>query len=140
DIAKAVEVFKASMIEADRLAQAQEAERAAKEKRAATLEMVTEAFEAKIGKLVSMLSSAATEMEATSQSMSTLASDASERSSAVADAAVEASTNVQTVAGAAEELSASVSEISRQVAQSTKIAKQAVEDAKHTDATVQTLA
>lgn len=47
---------------------------------------------------------------------------------------------MQTVASAAEELSASVSEITRQVAQSAKIAGKAVEDAKRTDATVQTLA
>jgi methyl-accepting chemotaxis protein len=139
-MAEAVQVFKDSMIEADRLAAAQEAERAVKEKRAAALESLTQSFEAKVGKLVSMLSSAATEMQSTSQSMSTMAGDTSERSVTVAAAAEEASTNVQTVASAAEELSASVAEITRQVAQSAKIAGKAVEDAKRTDATVQTLA
>jgi methyl-accepting chemotaxis protein len=44
------------------------------------------------------------------------------------------------VASATEELSASVNEITRQVAQSAKIAGKAVADAKRTDATVQTLA
>jgi methyl-accepting chemotaxis protein len=139
-MAEAVQVFKDSMIEADRLAVAQEAERAVKEKRAVALESLTQSFETKVGKLVSMLSSAATEMQSTSQSMSTMAGDTSERSVTVAAAAEEASTNVQTVASAAEELSASVAEITRQVAQSAKIAGKAVEDAKRTDATVQTLA
>jgi methyl-accepting chemotaxis protein len=139
DMAKAVQVFKTNMIEADRLAKAQESERAVKEKRAAALDTLTHSFEAKIGKLVGMLASAATEMQATSQSMSSTAVDASERSVAVAAAAEEASTNVQTVASAAEELSSSVSEISRQVAQSAKVAGKAVEDAKRTNETVQAL-
>ncbi len=139
-MAEAVQVFKQSMIEADRLAAAQELDRAVKEKRAAALETLTRSFEAKIGKLVGMLSSAATEMQATSQSMSSMAGDTSERSATVASAAEEASTNVQTVASAAEELSSSITEITRQVAQSAKIAGKAVEDAKRTDATVQALA
>src|SRR6202012_1216821 len=50
------------------------------------------------------------------------------------------SANVQTVAAATEELSSSVSEIGRQVAQSTKIAGQAVEEANRTNITVQGLA
>lgn len=139
-MAEAVKVFKDSMIEADRLAAAQEAERAVKEKRAAALELLTQSFETKIGQLVSLLSTAATEMQAASQSMSSMAGDTSERSVTVAAAAEEASSNVQTVASAAEELSASVTEITRQVAQSAKIASKAVADAKRTDETVQTLA
>jgi methyl-accepting chemotaxis protein len=47
---------------------------------------------------------------------------------------------VQTVASAAEELSASISEIARQVAQSSEITNQAVEDANRTDVIVKTLA
>lgn len=139
-MAEAVQVFRDNMIEADRLAAAQEAERAVKEKRAVALETLTQSFETKIGQLVSMLSTAATEMQAASQSMSSMAGDTSERSVTVASAAEEASSNVQTVASAAEELSASVAEITRQVAQSAKIAGKAVDDAKRTDATVQTLA
>ncbi len=140
DMAKAVQVFKNNMVEADRLAKAQEAERAIKEKRAEALDKLTQNFEAKIGKLVGILSSAATEMQATSQSMTSMADNATERSTAVAAAAEEASSNVQTVASAAEELSSSVSEISRQVSQSAKVAGRAVEDAKRTNETVQALA
>jgi methyl-accepting chemotaxis protein len=139
-MAEAVKVFKDNMIEADRLSAAQEAERAVKEKRAAALELLTQSFEMKIGQLVSLLSTSATEMQAASQSMSSMAGDTSERSGTVAAAAVEASSNVETVASATEELSASVNEITRQVAQSAKIAGKAVADAKRTDATVQTLA
>ena len=47
---------------------------------------------------------------------------------------------MQTVAAAAEELTASIGEISRQVAQSSKITTRAVDDAKRTDAIVHALA
>ena len=138
-MAGAVQIFKDNMVETERLTKAQETERVQKEKRGAAVESLTRDFEMKTGKMVGLLSSAATEMQATSQSMSKMANDTNERSVAVAAAAEEASTNVQTVASATEELSSSVSEISRQVAQSAKVAGKAVEDAKRTDATVQAL-
>jgi len=139
-MADAMKFFRDGMIEVDRLAAAQERERAVKEKRAAALETLTGSFEEKTGKLVALLTAAASEMQATSESMSGMATDTNHRSLAVATAAEQASANVETVATAAEELSASVVEITRQVAQSAKIAGKAVEDAKRTDATVQTLA
>jgi methyl-accepting chemotaxis protein len=55
-------------------------------------------------------------------------------------ASEQTSVNVQTVATATEELSSSVQEIGRHVARSTQVAGKAVEEAKHTDATVQRLA
>jgi len=139
-MASAVQVFKDNMIEADRLTAAQEAERKVKEKRTQTLDMLTKNFDAKIRELVGTLSSAATEMEATAQSMSSTADQTNKQSMTVASATEQASANVQTVATASEELSSSIQEISRQVAQSSKIAAKAVDDAKHTDATVQELA
>jgi methyl-accepting chemotaxis protein len=58
----------------------------------------------------------------------------------VAAASEQTSVNVQTVATATEQLASSVQEIGRQVARSTQVAGKAVEEAKLTDATVQTLA
>ncbi|MDB5360826.1 MAG: putative methyl-accepting chemotaxis protein [Rhodospirillales bacterium] len=139
-MADAVQVFKEGMIEADRLAAEQAAERQVKEKRTATLEALTRSFEAKVGQLTSALSSAATEMEATAQSMSATAEQTNQQSMTVASAAEQTAANVQTVATAAEELSCSIQEIGRQVAQSTKIADDAVDAAKRTDAVVQSLA
>ncbi len=139
-MAAAVQIFKDNMIEADRLTAAQEAERQVKEQRAQALEALTRNFDAKIRELVGSLSSAATEMEATAQSMSSTAGQTNQQSMNVASATEQASANMQTVATASEELSSSIQEIARQVAQSSKIASQAVEDAKQTDATVQELA
>ena len=140
EMAKTVNVFKTNGIEARRLATEQEAERAAKAQRAERLDVLTRDFEAKAAELVSQVSSAATELEATAQSMTGTASQATQQATNVAAAAEQASANVQTVASAAEELASSVSEISRQVAQSTKIAGKAKEDAKRTDDVVQALA
>ena len=68
------------------------------------------------------------------------AEESSRQSTAVAAASEEASTNVQTVASATEELSSSVLEIGRQVAESTRIAGKAVEQANRSSATIQGLA
>ncbi|HKX06711.1 MAG TPA: methyl-accepting chemotaxis protein [Stellaceae bacterium] len=139
-MAAAVQIFKDSMIKADNLAAEQESERLAKEKRAQVLDTLTRAFEAKVGKLVSILSSAATEMRGTAQSMSATAEETNRQSIAVASASAQASANVQTVATASEELSASIQEIAKQVQHSSSISSRAVEDAHKTDATVRTLA
>ena len=140
EMANAVNIFKTNGIKAVRLAAEQEAERAAKAQRAQRLDTLTQAFETKAAELVSQVSSAATELQATAQSMTGTASQTTQQATNVAAAAEQASANVQTVAAAAEELASSVNEISRQVAQSTKIATKAKEDAKRTDHVVQALA
>ena len=71
--------------------------------------------------------------------MSVIAEEASSRATVVASASELASSNVHSVATAAEELSASISEISRQVAQSSGVAKDAVHQANETHDTVQGL-
>jgi methyl-accepting chemotaxis protein len=139
-MAGAVAVFKENMIKADRLSAEQEAERAAKEARAAKLGELVHGFEQHITGLVGHLSSAATELEATAQSMSSTATEANQQASTVASAAEEASTGVQTVAAASEELAGSIGEINRQVAQSAKITQKAVADSRETDEIVRALA
>jgi methyl-accepting chemotaxis protein len=139
-MAGTVQVFRDNMIKADQLAAAEQVERAAKEQRTAGLESLVHDFEAKVGQLVGLLASSATEMEATARSMSETAGQTTQHASTVAAAAEEASVGVQTVAASAEELSSSIGEISRQVAQSAKITEKAVADARRTDATVRALA
>ncbi len=104
------------------------------------MHQTADAFEAKVGTLVSMLSSGATELQATAQSMSATATQTNQQATTVATAADEASAGVQTVAAAAEELTASIQEISRQVARSAKTTEKAVEDARRTDTIVRALA
>ena len=139
-MAGTLHVFKDNRIAADRLAAEQEAEQKVKAQRAERLEGLTQSFERTAGELVGMVSSAATELQATAHSMTSIAGQTTRQATTVAAAAEEASVNVQTVASAAEELAASIGEISRQVAQSAKIAGKAVEDAKRTDGVVRALA
>jgi methyl-accepting chemotaxis protein len=140
EMARAVETFKQSMIDGERLAAAQAAENQAKLKRAQTVETLVRQFEIKVGQLVHGVSSAATELSATSVELSSNSLQANSQATAVASASEQTSMNVQTVATATEELSSSVGEIGRQVTQSARIAGRAVEDAKRADATVQALA
>jgi methyl-accepting chemotaxis protein len=139
-MAAAVQVFKETAIEAERLAARQAEEQAARVHRAQRLEELARSFEARVGNLTQALGQAAVEMEATAQSMSATAEQTNRQSIAVAAASDQATTNVQTVAAAADELASSIKEISRQVTQSSLIAGKAVEDAGRTDATVRALA
>ena len=135
--ASAVEIFELAKIREDEQKRAITESAAAQQ---ATLNQTADAFEVKVGSLVSTLSSGVTELQATAQSMSATATKTNQQATTVAAAAEEAGAGVQTVAAAAEELTASIHEISRQVAQSAKITGEAVDDARQTDVTVRTLA
>jgi methyl-accepting chemotaxis protein len=139
DIAKASLVFQEGMIKARKLDQEakQEAERQAE--RGRQMEKAVTAFETVITEVVAVVSSAATELQATAQTLSATAEETAQQSTAVAAATEEMSQNVQTVASATEELSASISEISGQVTESTRIVGAAVEQANDTNAKVKSL-
>ena len=140
EIARAVEVFRVGLVEAEQLAATQETERAARDRRAQALEASSRRFEAQVARLVAAVSGAARQMEGTARGMSDIAGTMTDRSLAAAGSAEETSGNVATVAAAAEELASSIQEISRQVSASTAIAQRALGDARHSDETVQTLA
>jgi methyl-accepting chemotaxis protein len=140
-MAAALNVFKDNMIEADRLREEQEAtkQRSEAERRKAMLDLA-DRFEGSVGSVVNGVTAAATEMQATAQSMSATAEQTSRQSTAVAAASEETTQNVQTVASATEELSASIGEITSQVSESTRIVNEAVAQANDTNAKVQGLA
>ncbi|HYG85921.1 MAG TPA: methyl-accepting chemotaxis protein [Azospirillum sp.] len=140
-LARSMQVFKDNGLEMRRMQREQEALKAkAEQERKSMMLTMADTFEASVKGIVETVASAATEMESAALSMSATAQQASQRSTAVAAAAEQASANVNTVAGATEELSASVQEIGRQVAASTQIAAQAVEDSQKTDAMMAGLA
>ncbi len=114
-------------------------EAAARERRRTMIELA-DSFEGAVGGIVGMLSSSATELQATAQTMTATATETASQSTTVAAAAEEAAANVSTVAAAAEELGVSVHEIGRQVGGSADLAQGAVMEADQTAALVQTLA
>jgi methyl-accepting chemotaxis protein len=139
-MAAAVQVFKDALIAKKAADEAAALEADAKTRRAEVLDGLTKRFEMNVSALTQGLSSAATEMEATAQTMTAVAGQTTQQSVGVASAAQQTSANVQTVAAATEELSISIREIAGQVTQSSQIAERAVASAQRTDGTVQELA
>jgi aerotaxis receptor len=110
----------------------------ANEKRSAVLRKagmnkLADAFEGAVGEIVEMVSSAATELEASAKTLTATAERSQELAIAVATASEEAATNVGSVAAASEELTSSVNEISRQVQESSRVANEAVGQAQKTN-------
>ena len=140
-VAKAVEGIKA--LAAQKAAEDAEKKRiadtaAAAERRRTMIELA-DSFDRAVGGIVGMVSSSATQLQATARTMSATATETSSQSTTVAAAAEEAASNVNTVAAAAEELGSSVQEIGRQVNGSAELAQKAVTDANQTGALVQEL-
>lgn len=140
-MARAVQVFKDNMADAERL-RAEKAEltaQAVKERQVAMLRLADD-FENSVGNIVTTVSDASTRLQGAAQSMSSAAAEAADKAGVVSTASAQASENVQMVAAATEELTASIGEINAQVAKSSRIAADAVGQAQRTDATVQSLA
>ncbi|WP_342723498.1 cache domain-containing protein [Bradyrhizobium sp. B097] len=133
-MARSVQVFKESMNETVRLREAQdELKRQTEIEKRQFVSKIADEFESEVRRSLDALAKAAHDMHTTSQRMSTNSEEASGQATTVAAAAEQTSANVQTVAAATEELSASVHEIGRQVARSTEIASQAMDEAKRTN-------
>jgi methyl-accepting chemotaxis protein len=140
DMARAVEVFKNHMVEANRLRGEQdEMKRKAEVEKTSFMNRMADDFEKCVRASLDTLTFATTEMRATSLGMSATAEETSAQATAVVSAVAEASANVQTVAAATEELSSSVGKIGGHVTRSTKIASEAVSEADRTNETVQGL-
>ena len=140
-VGKAVEGIKAMVArkaaeeaEVKRLADA-----AAAAERKRTMIELADGFERAVGGIVGLVSSSATELQATAQQMTATAQETAAQSTTVAAAAEEAAANVNTVAAAAEELGSSVQEIGRQVQGSAHLAQAAVGEADQTAHLVQAL-
>jgi methyl-accepting chemotaxis protein len=136
-MAGTVEIFKEGMVRNRAMeVEAAEAREVAETQRQLALQELADQFEGAVGAVVDMVSSAATEMQATAQQLSSTAHATSTQARSVSAAAEEAGTNVTAVAGSAEELGASVGEIGRQVEQSSQKARAAVTEASATAAVV----
>ncbi len=139
-VAKSLQIFRDALIAQRTAGEAVAVEQEAKARRAQMLDKLAQHFEAKVSTLTHSLTVAASDLEATAQSMTSVADKATHQSVGVASASQQTSANVQTVAAATEELSISIREISSQIAQSSSIAERAVVDAERTNGIVQMLA
>ncbi len=141
DMASAVEVFRENAIRVKSMQAEQEAaEREAEAKKREAMNKIAGDFEASVMGIVETVASAATELEATSSSLSATAEETSQRSTAAMKEATAAAANIQSVASASEEMSASAQEIAGQVNQANVVSQSAADKAKETQITVTELA
>jgi methyl-accepting chemotaxis protein len=134
-MAKAVETFKvraAEKAEQEAAARASEAQTLEAQRREVLYKLAND-FESAVGTVVGAVGTAASELENAAHSLTNTAETTEQLVMVVADASQSASANVQTVAAASEEMAASVAEVGRQVLESSKIAGEAVEQARQTD-------
>lgn len=111
--------------EADRLAEQQRQEDAAKLKRAETINSLIASFEKDAGAVIQSLATAAAQMGQASSTMEQKVVETQSMTTTVAAAAEQAGMNVQTVASAAEQMTSSIQEISRQLQKSNAETEQA---------------
>ncbi len=139
-MARNVEIFKSNAVERQRLeAEQKEVETRTAANRKLEMTELANRFDAAVGNIVEMVSSASTELEAAASTLTHTAERTQQLSAVVANASQDASTNVQSVASATEELTTSVSEIARQVQESSTIAGEAVAQAERTDGRIMAL-
>ncbi|NYZ13225.1 HAMP domain-containing protein [Azospirillum sp. RWY-5-1] len=138
---KALMVFKENAVEKARLEerQAMLARRAEEDKRTAMAELAR-SFEQTVGGVIRVVAEEAGSIEAHAQRMVQVSDRTGQLAATVATATEETSVNVQTVASAADQLSSSIAEISRQVGQSSEIARDAVGIAERANGKVEGLA
>ena len=139
-MAGSLQVFKEALIAKKAADEAAAVEADAKIQRAQRVDKITRDFEAMIGEIVDIVSSASSQLEASAGTLTATAERSEQLTTMVAAASEQASTNVQSVASATEEMASSVNEISRQVQDSARIAGEAVEQAQHTNDRVGELA
>jgi methyl-accepting chemotaxis protein len=115
--------------EQERLRSAEETKQAeAAKQRTEQISALTAEFEKTANDALGVFASASAEMQTAAEGLTNTAEQTSKRSASVASASEQASTNTQTVATATEELSSSIEEIGRQAAESTRVARAAVQE------------
>jgi len=140
DMARAVNVFKANMIEAERLAMEQASARSARSRRQDAMDSHTQTFGNSVTGVMSALGTAAGNMRRAAEVMTASSTAVRHEASDTAGGAGKSSADLTAVAAAVEQFTASVGEISRQVAVASDVAGQAVRRAEASQATIRGLA
>ncbi|EJW11861.1 methyl-accepting chemotaxis sensory transducer [Rhodovulum sp. PH10] len=141
EIAGAVEAFKIKAAEKARqeVEAKAAADMAAAAERRREMQRLADAFEGAVGEIIETVSSASTELEASAGTLTRTAEATQDHVASAAETSGQASANVQSVASATTEMTASIDEIGRQVQESARIAHDAVEQARSTDAKIDQL-
>ena len=134
DNARAAQAFKEKLIRIEQLEFAEkEMTQRMEEQRRTDMNSVAGKFETTVASVAHSMSSSSTELEAAAEALGTMAEATRDMSGRVLAASTQAAENVQSVSIATEQLIASVDEISRQVQELRRIAREAVTQAEQTD-------
>ncbi|MBV9427104.1 MAG: HAMP domain-containing protein [Bradyrhizobiaceae bacterium] len=125
EMARSLEVFRASEIERRGFAARQDAEQAAQRERAAAIERMIAEFRATVTSVIAAVGDNVSRMETTARTLSGIAGEADNQTRAASSASETASSNVRGVAGATEELGASIAQISQQATQANGVVERA---------------
>ncbi|AWN49949.1 chemotaxis protein [Methylobacterium terrae] len=139
EMAQAVEVFRQNAIARVALEAEQREEQSARQRRADRVDQLVRGFQHKVAGSLEIVTSAATELDATARTMTGVADTTSAQAQASSATADQTSASVQMVAAAAEEMVSSLQEIERQVLRSNEVAGNAAREAAATDAAMTSL-
>ncbi len=139
DMARTLEIFKETSIEAEKMSEEKKWEDQARLARQAKVDEQIRRFQSTVGGLLREVSDAADVMNKMAGSLIRSTDSSCEKASAAASLTQEVTMNVSTVAAAAEELSSAINEISAQVARSTGVTGEAVSRTQEADAAVHAL-
>jgi methyl-accepting chemotaxis protein len=138
-LAGALEVFKTTGIERQRLTEQQLNEAQHQAERSGYLDEKIRNFNDLVANVVSSVAASAVRLKSNAETLSHAANDTSTKANAVASAASQASASVQTVAGSAEEMTTSIGTISRRVTDATQRAEGAAAKARKSHDTIEAL-
>jgi methyl-accepting chemotaxis protein len=135
-MARAVQIFKTGLVEADRLTAIQKAEEAEKTRRVSVIDVLVSDFDAQSSDALASFGTAATQLDSTAQSMSALAKKSTLQTNTAVAAVARTTANVQSVESAAEAMATSIADIGNQVGHAKAIADRAADDIRRTSTTV----
>lgn len=137
NMASALQVFKENSQAMEHMQQQEVMQKKAnEEQKKGMMRDLANKFESSVKGVVDMVASAATEMDATSRTVTNVADSNKHKLESLNSQITGTSKNVQMVSSATSQLSSAINEISGQIARATTITSAAVEEAKQTDITV----
>jgi methyl-accepting chemotaxis protein len=139
-IAKALEILRGQLQEAEAARAAQAAREEAERQLLARRETLANSFVGRMQELAGGFAQSSGEVADSARNLSATAEETSRQAQAVAAAAEQAAANVQTVAASSEEMAASVREINGQVARSATVADAAYSEAESSNERIGALA
>jgi methyl-accepting chemotaxis protein len=140
DMARAVVVFRKSMLERDRLEEAASEEAVKRDAERRQLERIIHEFRGTVIQVIGTLSSETREMAGTALALTDVARLTTEQSRIAATASTDASGSIQTIASATEEMGASIGEIADRARRASDMVQRAADAAARSNTDMSVLA